>query len=666
MAIDRRITNKPPSFAKAENAAGIIVDSGPYTGIVRNNIDPARAGRLQVWIPDFGGDPDVSSNWRTVRYASPFMGHTFIDPKDKTSNNFSKATQSYGFWMVPPDIGVEVLVIFVAGDPARGFWFACVTPAIAHSMLPSIATTKFVDFENGVSSEIKSAVDATKISNKKGLYPTTETNVVKDDVASATDLYALTKPIHVHQYRKLLTQGLQDDDIRGLHTSSSQRESPSNVFGFSTPGLAPDISKKSDTSSDINEEEYTKQVREGGHVFVMDDGAAPAGVDNKLVKIRTSNGHQILLHDSNDIIYIINSKGNAWVELTGDGQVNVFTDSGFNLRTQGTLNLHADLDININAGRKLNIFAGAEAQLDAKEIKLKAIGKFLVGANKIGMKSSTALNLTAGGSGSFGASGTLAFSGSCIGLNTAPAPTAEAPTALVKNKLPEATKDAIGIWKSNPEMLETIVAIAPTHEPFDRTKTSARTSNADPTGARTNNPNPGTDPDRSSSEEDDLIDESVLFLRRVEGFTGMPYDDAGGSAIGIGHTMTAQEKLTRIIDTGEAGIVNLANGPMTEAQAASLLRKDLPRFISAAKNAFGSEWDKLSIKQQSAIVSYAFNTGEGGVRTLATKMIRAIKQDQFAEAGQLLTTQGITTSQGRRLLGLFRRRQAETGQWNTT
>ena len=52
---------------------GMPTEFGPYIGIVKNNIDPTRSGRLQVYIEQFAGNnPEDKSLWRTVMYVPPF------------------------------------------------------------------------------------------------------------------------------------------------------------------------------------------------------------------------------------------------------------------------------------------------------------------------------------------------------------------------------------------------------------------------------------------------------------------------------------------------------------------------------------------------------------------------------------------------------------------
>ena len=74
--MDKRTGNTPPAQFKRETAP-VKLDAGPYIGKIKNNLDPTRSGRLQVYLPDVaGGDEENPDNWRTVSYASPFFGST--------------------------------------------------------------------------------------------------------------------------------------------------------------------------------------------------------------------------------------------------------------------------------------------------------------------------------------------------------------------------------------------------------------------------------------------------------------------------------------------------------------------------------------------------------------------------------------------------------------
>jgi hypothetical protein len=85
----------------------------------------------------------------------------------------------------------------------------------------------------------------------------------------------------------------------------------------------------------------------------MDDGNV-LGTD-QLVRLRTAAGHQILMHDTEETIYISHARGNSWVELTADGSINIYGKQGFNLRSEGNVNIHSDQNINLNAKGNVNV-----------------------------------------------------------------------------------------------------------------------------------------------------------------------------------------------------------------------------------------------------------------------------------------------------------------------
>jgi hypothetical protein len=347
---------------------------GPFLAKIVGHLDTTYMGILQVEILRPSGNLTVESEIHQVSYMSPFYGvtssnHTAGEPGRTEDDTYNNTQKSYGMWMIPPDVGSLVVVIFIDGDTRRGYWIGCVQDEGANFMLPGLASTQKV---------VEDADPDAK--NQYGRVPVAEYNK-KIQSTDNPDASQALKPRH--PFTDVLShQGLLFDDIRGITSSSARREVPSMVFGISTPG--PVDKKPGAKTGRIGSEE--KKVdnafvsRLGGTTFVMDDGddrflrktnaskGPPeyASVENKettgdvniphneLVRIRTRTGHQILFHNSEDLIYITNARGTSWVELTSDGKIDIYAEDSISIRTQNDLNFYADRDINIECGRNFN------------------------------------------------------------------------------------------------------------------------------------------------------------------------------------------------------------------------------------------------------------------------------------------------------------------------
>ena len=337
---------------------------GPYMAIVRNHLDTEFMGSLEVELlksSTEGNTTDASGEMAIVSYLSPFYG---ITPYAGTSDNegFDYSQKSYGMWAVPPDVGTTVLVIFVEGDKGRGFWFGCVQEKFMNFMVPGNGSTK------------SNKTDQNKI------LPVGEYNK-RNETGSGNQPTTFLKPVNTDAVAQLTQSGLINDQIRGTTTSSARREVPSMVFGMSTPGPLdrrpgkPRVKVGADNAqTDIPASRLT------GSSFVMDDGdpslfrKGPAastpsiyasladGGDpmipaNELVRLRTRTGHQILLHNSEDLIYIAHGSGQSWIEMTAQGTIEVYS--------KGNISFHSDKDINLDAAKDINIKAGANINMIA-------------------------------------------------------------------------------------------------------------------------------------------------------------------------------------------------------------------------------------------------------------------------------------------------------------
>lgn len=469
MAIDHRIGSKVIKNARREDASGTRVDPYPYIGIVKNNLDPTRSGRLQVYIPDLGGPPDDPKNWRTVSYASPYMGYTSQAQNSKerpsTENRFTTVSHTYGMWMVPPDIGVEVIVMFIAGDPMRGYFIACVNSNLSHYMVPALAGTPNVDVDSLSNNERKTY-------EKGDVVPVVEFNELTKDFTNAA-FYNNNKPIHQLQYNILRVQGLEKDVIRGAISSSSQRESPSQVFGISTPGRpypndpADDVDYLEKLNSGkIPADYYKVKSRKGGHVFVMDDGATMG--EDQLVRLRTAAGHQILMHDTNNLLYIAHADGDSWIELSSDGSLNIYSSNGFSVRSGGDINFHSDASININAKEQINIRSGQKTKIESLKTELNSTSLKFQSDGLTEFKAGGAFRVQTDAKMSLKAGGIFAVDGAGIFQQSNKSDMVSEITPMVLNSLPDTLQGTTGQWRIQPNKLSSIVTTAPCHEPYSR------------------------------------------------------------------------------------------------------------------------------------------------------------------------------------------------------
>jgi hypothetical protein len=443
---------------------GTNTEFGPFIGRVKNNVDSARLGRLQVYIEQYGGsDPEDESLWRTVSYVPPFYGTVSQSGTDDGTGTYIGNPQSYGMWFTPPDINTQVICFFVEGDPDQGYYIGCVPePGISH-MIPAVGASKKFDLQN---SEQKNYF------SKATQLPVTEINNENEEISEAPRYYDQAKPVHSVVAGIMLQQGLINDTQRGPITSNSQRESPSRVYGISTPGRpvyqggASEKDIKQKIKEGAKSEDFKVTGRRGGHSIVMDDGDLE-GNDN-LVRIRTSKGHQITMSDDGEFFFIIHANGQTWVELGSEGTIDMFSTNSVNVRSQGQINLHADKSINMFAAESINIKSKNVRITSSEKIDLAATTKLTMGSKgDLGIVSDGAITLKSTSVGGWDGGQALSFRAGKIDLNGGTGPGAVASPAEIADVELSDTKFVEGTgWEVQEKTLTTIVSRAPTHEPF--------------------------------------------------------------------------------------------------------------------------------------------------------------------------------------------------------
>lgn len=442
--------------------------SGIFKGIVKQIDTTTRSSRIYVYITEFGGSADDNLNWKLVSYASPFLGYTRSrDNGDSTLNAFVTTKQTYGFYMSPPDVGSQVLCCFPSGNSNEGYWFACVNPNLGKHMVPAIGSVTLDKIDS------YSIPDDVRPYLKNGFpYPVGEFNE-NDSAVFDSNWVNKLRPLHIPRTLQLIAQGLDQDPNRGAISSSIQRDPISSVFGFSTPGRPtgdqdpandPNIREKLRTNN-FNPADFIVYNRVGGHSLTLDDGDLYN--QNNLVQLRSAAGHQILLNDSKGFIYISNSTGTTWVELTGSGDVLIYGAKDFSVRAQGNIMMHSDHDITFNAQNNINLKAGNGVRMQGLTVQANADRTLNLYGQQAQVKGASSLSLRSGGTASLVGS-SVAIVGSPINLNSGGGggqinPPGKLPEYLLPDTFDTGTGYAVFT-----NSLSSAAYKVPTHEPYIR------------------------------------------------------------------------------------------------------------------------------------------------------------------------------------------------------
>ena len=501
---------------------------GIFIGKVKENTDPSGLGRLRVWIPQLSAAKETDkSSWHTVRYCPPFAGagDTKAEATANDATKYRQTNQSYGVWMVPPDLNVQVICSFINGELHQGVWWACL-PMDGHThALPGIASGSTHDGK---------------------VLPVAERN-----------RYNTADPQNEHRPEHIVGdvikgQGLEKDRQRG-HTNAgpfrNKEKHPGLAYGILTPGQ---------------------------HQFVMDDG--PDGRSGQ-IRLRTQSGNSIIMDNNCGFIYVINANGSAWVQLDKAGNIDMYAMGDFSINAEGSINLRAGNNINLDASENIN--AGA-----AKNFNLEACEVFnATGTN--GMKLSTGQNMNILADSQFKMTGQrIDLNGPPAERAELPAQNSLVTNAVVgtsiAGRVPEA--EPYGGHNCRNEGEQPTVAPGSPGVPDAEITPSPDSYKEDPTVADPENPTP-EETNAIACLADvtltKLSDEAFNLMKSREAYRGMMYADYQGYSIGYGTRVDIfgpSNPASKIDDNLKQALLA---GP-SEAEARLASRQIIDRHVSPA------------------------------------------------------------------------------------
>ncbi len=362
----------------------IKIPAGVYRGHIIDTADPRGMGRVKVSIAKFYGLAPSEEVLSPEEHIGAVWCR-FMTPFGGTTPIGNGGQRSYGMWGQPPDLDTEVLVAF-SGDSDKG---------IVLGTLPD-------ESRNG-----SLAGPQAGFSNQNKFTLVEEKRKDRDNDSTPNN------PPEHPQAKNLEEQGLLLDRIRGLNFSNPRRENMSRVFGMSTPT---------------------------GHAMIMDDGATEED-SFELIRIRTAKAGQILMDDTNGLIYIINQSGKTWIEMNREGDLDVYSEKSINYSTEGNFNVQAGGEINMESKLGFNMKSLGTAGI-----------KMFASTGTIDIKAHSNLQIETESNGNLRVAGNYRETATRIDMNGPPASAATTPTTTQHT--------------GNEEVIESISKRVPEHEPW--------------------------------------------------------------------------------------------------------------------------------------------------------------------------------------------------------
>lgn len=346
----------------------------PVTGIVVSADDPTEQGRLRVYCQALNDDPRNPESVPWAMYCSPFFG-TINDPNMRrgSSGDKTQGAVSYGL-MAVPEVGAEVLVTYVNGDPNARVWMGCIPN---QQQINTWGHGRYVWTQDGYADGPYSGGtpgDATLAESPEKIQPLydnlarafNEDKTSPEWLSRGAELQGLANPT-ASQYtgsRDQRTGEIQDvlrrargpgaqlakhyaDTVTspgygwsGIRSGLSKTSRVSRVYGLSTPGL---------------------------HSFTMDDRHG-----NCRIRVRTTGGSQFLLDDTNERIYLSTGRGESWYEMDWNGNIDTFAGRRYSVHAMNDINFTSHGTLRLMGARGVHIVAGM-SELPTAEQNLPSV-----------------------------------------------------------------------------------------------------------------------------------------------------------------------------------------------------------------------------------------------------------------------------------------------------
>lgn len=345
-------------------------------GRVVDTNDPQQMGRVRAVCPAYGDSPDLPvRNIPWAMYVSPFGGIVNSGTRGAEQSS-AKGPVAYGMWNIPK-VGAYVLVGCIDGDKNHRFYAGCIQPQYMTHTMPHGRYT-WHDTTNGTP-------DGPLDTLEQPIEPLYSS--FKEQFTKKGDGYAAGTPSDPHRNMEWRTRGV-DDQVSAItpeHVHHPKDGPGSKVadhewdnFEYTTvteengdkkvvrgPGYGVDqqdpYDRYASTGTNYDSLVYS-WTTPGFHSVSMDDRS-----ENSRIRIRTTSGHQIIMDDTNERIYISAAGGESWVEIDKAGNIDIYASRDISTHAGGDISFTADKTFRVHAKEGIHMVSDDEVRIHAKK-----------------------------------------------------------------------------------------------------------------------------------------------------------------------------------------------------------------------------------------------------------------------------------------------------------
>lgn len=351
MLFDEMLSYSPSSSTNFSLTMGEVVCTN----------DPQQMGRLKISCPAWGDptspdDEDIKHiPWSM--YVTPFGG-SMSQINRGVDDNQSSGKISYGMW-APPKIGATVIVAQLDGNANYRLYMGCVYNQHLPHTLPH---GRYINLEEPKTTTENNIEPLT--TNAKQAFKTPKSFEWKTRVADYS--VSAVDDVVVNSLADLTDSNVPDDKDVVLQMSDGSTRTVRQGYGKNRNTTNPNRTYKLTNGTPYESQVYS-WTTPGFHSISMDDRP-----ENCRTRLRTTTGHQLILDDTNERIYLSTNQGKNWVEMDSNGNIDMYSERRISIHSENDLNLSSGGSIRMNAKDGIHTKTDGEYRIHAvKDIHIK-------------------------------------------------------------------------------------------------------------------------------------------------------------------------------------------------------------------------------------------------------------------------------------------------------